>query len=114
MIKNAERVSAILAASLLSESGLQDRAQGTMLGLAAGNLLGIPMEGRWYYEIDRYYPQGVLYIDQHEAHRRMDDDLAQAVELAEALMEEGDAATHGCLGPGEWARYGQPDPPRHI
>ena len=104
MVTKAEQVSAILGASALSEPGLQDRARGTMLGLAVGNLLGIPMEGRWYYEIDRYYPRGVLYIDKHEAHRRMDDDLAQAVELAEALAEDGDVAANLAARMVTWAR----------
>ena len=101
---NAEHVSTILAESPLLEIGLRDRARGTMLGLAVGNLLGIPMEGRWYYEIDRRYPQGVLYIDQHEVHRPMDDDLAQAVELAEALVEEGDSTVNFAARMVAWAR----------
>ena len=92
MVTEAEHIAGILAASPLSESGLRDRSGGTMLGLAVGNLLGIPMEGRWYYDIDRYYPQGVLYIDQHEVHRLMDDDLAQAVDLGDSLVAGGDVA----------------------
>ena len=104
MMAKAKHISAILAGSAISEEGLQDRARGTLLGLAVGNLLGIPMEGRWYYEIDRYYPRGVLYIDQHEVHRRMDDDLAQAVELAEALVESGDVAANFARRMVTWAQ----------
>ena len=72
------------------EEGLSDRARGVMLGLAAGNLLGLPVEGWWYGDIEREYPDGVLDIDPREAYRLMDDDLAQAVELGEALLEGGD------------------------
>ncbi len=48
------------------------------------------MEGRWYSDIDRRYPEGVLHIDPREADRLMDDDLAQAVDLGEALVDAGD------------------------
>ena len=72
------------------EEGLSDRARGVMLGLAAGNLLGLPVEGWGYGEIERGYPDGVLDIDPREAYRLMDDDLAQAVELGEALLEGRD------------------------
>ena len=91
IVTNASQISEMLS-NITAETGgeLPDRACGVMLGLAVGNLLGIPMEGRWYYEIERRYPMGVLYIDQHEKDRLMDDDLAQAVDLAEALVEGGD------------------------
>ncbi len=69
---------------------LSDRARGTMLGLAVGNLLGLPMESKWHQSIDQAYPDGVRNIDFSEAHRPMDDDLAQAVELGEALVAGGD------------------------
>ena len=72
------------------EEGMSDRGRGVMLGLAAGNLLGLPVEGWWYGDIEREYPDGVLDIDPREAYRLMDDDLAQAVELGEALLEGGD------------------------
>ncbi len=71
-------------------SNWSDRTHGTMFGLAVGNLLGIPVEGRWYSDIDRRYPDGVRYIDQHEKSRLMDDDLAQAVALAESLVCDSD------------------------
>lgn len=64
---------------------------GTMFGLAVGNLLGLPVEGWSYEEINRRYPDGVREIDPREKTRPMDDDLAQAVELGEALL----------TGPGE-------------
>ncbi len=47
------------------------------------------MEGDSYRSIERRYPQGVLDIDPLEAHRPMDDDLAQAVDLGEALLDGG-------------------------
>lgn len=64
---------------------------GTMLGLAVGNLLGLPVEGWSHQEIDQRYPDGVREINPREKSLPMDDDLAQAVELGEALI----------TGPGE-------------
>ena len=90
IVVGAPNVSALLGGAVGSEDGLSDRARGVMLGLAVGNLLGLPMEGCWYGEIDLEYPNGVLDIDPYEAHSPMDDDLAQAVDLGEALLEEGD------------------------
>ena len=72
---------------------LCDRSRGVMLGLAVGNVLGLPVEGRWYYEIDDWYPDGVTEINPKAKSLLMDDDLAQAVDLGEALLAEGDA-TH--------------------
>ncbi len=82
-------------ASLLSEvksptEQLPDRARGVMLGLAVGNLLGLPVESWRYEAIDRRYPQGMADIDPQEVNCPMDDDLAQAVDLGEALVEGGD------------------------
>ena len=73
---------------------MSDRARGVMLGLAVGNLLGLPVEGWRYQEIDRRYPQGIADIDPCEIDRPMDDDLAQAVDLGEALVEGGDYISH--------------------
>ena len=69
---------------------LQDRARGVLLGLAVGNLLGLPVEGWSRGVIDRGYPDGVTEIDPAEARLPMDDDLAQAVDLGEALLDGGD------------------------
>ena len=90
VVVEAPHVAALLDGAGGSEEGLHDRARGVMLGLAAGNLLGLPMEGWPYREIARGYPNGVLHIDPREAYRLMDDDLAQAVDLGEALFEGGD------------------------
>ncbi|MDE2745031.1 MAG: ADP-ribosylglycohydrolase family protein [Chloroflexota bacterium] len=66
----------------------QDRARGVLLGLAVGNLLGLPVEGASRSTIRRAYPDGLREIDPRERHRPMDDDLAQAVDLAEALAHD--------------------------
>ena len=73
-----------------SARDLTDRARGVLLGLAAGNLLGLPVESKWHYDIARRYPGGLTDIDPREANRPMDDDLAQTVDLAEALVAGGD------------------------
>ncbi|MXY86131.1 MAG: hypothetical protein F4Y95_06485, partial [Chloroflexi bacterium] len=68
----------------------QDRARGVLLGLAVGNLLGLPVEGASRSTIQRSYPAGLREIDPRERYRPMDDDLAQAVDLAEALARDPD------------------------
>ena len=79
------------ATSAGSNAGdVMDRARGVMLGVAVGNLLGLPVEGRSRQRIQELYPNGVREIDPAEASRQMDDDSAQAVELAESLLERGD------------------------
>ena len=65
-------------------------SSGVLLGLAAGNVLGLRGEGAWYDEIPARYPGGVIAPDPQEKERPMDDDLAQAVELALALLAKGD------------------------
>ena len=80
------------AAERVDQPGLRDRALGVMFGLAAGNLLGLPVESRWYQDIAARYPNGLTEIDPREAHRPMDDDLAQAVDLGEAMVARGDYA----------------------
>ena len=65
---------------------LQDRSRGLMVGLAAGNLLGIPCEGWPREEIRLRWPGGVRDIEAKPDYPD-DDDLAQAVILA--------AASHG-------------------
>ena len=73
-----------------SESELRDRATGALLGLAVGNIIGLPSEFYSYYEVRDAYPDGVIEPDPREARRPMDDDLAQAVDLAEAMASGGD------------------------
>lgn len=66
-----------------------DRYRGVVLGLAVGNALGLPAEGRPAAWIRERYPRGLADIDPVETDRPWDDDVAQAVLLAEALVEEG-------------------------
>ena len=90
IVTSAPNVAALLGGVVSSPELLPDRARGVLLGLAVGNLLGLPMEGGSYSSIEGRYPDGVQDIDPREAHRPMDDDLAQAVDLGEALVEGGD------------------------
>ena len=66
---------------------LRDRYRGTLLGLAVGNSLGLPVESWPSREIRRRYPQGIREIDPLEVKLPWDDDLAQTVILAEAILE---------------------------
>ena len=95
VITHAPNLAEALAAGTvaLTPDALRDRSRGALLGQAAGNLLGLPEEGQWHYDIKCWYPHGLTEIDPDEAHRPMDDDLAQAVELAESLLAGGDLAT---------------------
>ena len=90
IVTTAPSVASLLDSASGSREGLRDRARGAMLELAVGNLLGLPVEGWNHREIDRSYYEGVTDIDPREAVRPMDDDLAQAVDLGEALLEGGD------------------------
>ena len=93
IVANASALAQILADSTPPDADaatLTDRSRGVLLGLAAGNVLGLAAEGAWFTAIDRRYPDGVRDVDPREAHRPMDDDLAQAVELAESLLAGGD------------------------
>lgn len=64
----------------------RDRYRGALLGMACGNELGLQVEGLPADEIRRHTPQGIRDIDPHEAARDWDDDVAQAIELAECLL----------------------------
>ncbi|MGD8869890.1 MAG: ADP-ribosylglycohydrolase family protein [Gemmatimonadales bacterium] len=63
-----------------------DRYRGALLGHAVGNVLGLQVEGLSADDIRRYLPQGVRDIHPDEARRDWDDDVAQALELGEALL----------------------------
>ena len=104
MITNAPILIAMLSANASSNEDLRDRARGTMLGLAVGNLLGLPMESQWYHDIDVRYPEGVREINPREVDRPMDDDLAQSVDLGEALVEGGDYVQSFANRLVRWAR----------
>ena len=87
IVTTAPNVTSLLDTAEGTREGLRERARGAMLGLAVGNLLGLPVEGWHFREIDRSYYEGVTDIDPREAVRPMDDDLAQVVDLGEALLE---------------------------
>ncbi len=70
-----------------TSTALRDRYRGTLLGLAVGNTLGLPVESWPSAEIRRRYPHGLREIDPMELKLPWDDDLAQAVILAEAILE---------------------------
>lgn len=76
---------------------LEDRYRGVLLGVAAGNLLGIPVEGMSSKDLREIYPQGLRDISPQEKTQPWDDDLAQTVLLAEALLA-GNRLSLGDLG----------------
>ena len=76
-----------------------DKARGVLLGLAVGNLLGLPVEGLSRNSIHGRFPNGVREIDPDEKGRPMDDDLAQAVDLGESLLDRD-----GRLSDVDWVR----------
>lgn len=84
-----KRLVAILDAPTPTKSAatLADRYRGALHGLAVGNALGIPVEGHSRPFILRRHPDGVRDIAPEERQRPWDDDLAQAVVLAEAVLE---------------------------
>ena len=62
------------------------RARGALVGLATGNLLGIRHEGRSREQIAQLYPDGVHAIEASNGWPD-DDDLGQAIVIAEAAAE---------------------------
>lgn len=66
---------------------LQERYRGTLLGLAVGNTLGLPVESWPRDRIRQAYPQGLRELDPLELELPWDDDLAQAVLIAEAILD---------------------------
>ena len=83
---------------------LRDRYRGALLGLAVGNALGLPVESWSKAEIRRRFPAGIREIDPAELNLPWDDDLAQAVIIAEAILEH-DTLDRGDLASRltEWA-----------
>lgn len=71
-------------------SDMPARYEGALLGLAVGNMLGVPVEFRTKSTLKREYPTGLREIDPRLATEPWDDDLAQAVVLAEAASDGGD------------------------
>ncbi len=70
---------------LAPEEG-RHRYRGTLLGLAVGNALGCPVEGLTASQIRSVMPGGMREIPEEEASKPWDDDVAQAIELGEALL----------------------------
>ena len=89
IIRQASHLAALIGSRPVAPLD-EDRAEGVLLGLAVGNLLGLPVEGASRSSIERSYPDGVSEINPKERGRPMDDDLAQAIELAEALAHDAD------------------------
>jgi ADP-ribosyl-[dinitrogen reductase] hydrolase len=77
-----------------TEGDLRDRARGALLGLAVGNALGVPVEGRSGEDLRRRFPEGIRDIDPRERDNPWDDDVAQAILLAEAMLERGTLDLH--------------------
>ena len=77
-----------------------DRARGLMVGLAVGNLLGISTEGRSRSSIARAFPGGMQDIVAQPGYPD-DDDLAQAIIIAEAATD-GDGLDIDDLGRRFW------------
>ena len=65
-----------------------DRARGLMTGIAVGNLLGIPVESWPRRHIAEAYPEGMREIVARSGYPD-DDDLAQAIEIADAAAVVG-------------------------
>ncbi len=63
------------------------RSRGALVGLAVGNIFGLPFEGMSGVEVRRITPGGGLQPPLRELARPWDDDLAMAMELAEHLAE---------------------------
>jgi ADP-ribosyl-[dinitrogen reductase] hydrolase len=74
----------------LSSDAGRDRYRGTLLGLAVGNALGCQVEGQSSEAIRSRVPGGVRDIPSSESSLPWDDDVAQAMELAEELLCEGE------------------------
>ncbi len=87
---NLARCLAEATAAAPEGNRVADRARGVMLGVAVGNLLGLAIEGKSASWIRERYPHGVREIRPSEMAKPLDDDPAQSVELAEALLEGGD------------------------
>jgi ADP-ribosylglycohydrolase len=65
----------------------RDVYRGTLLGAAAGNALGLPVEGEYHRSIERHYPGGITEVDAEELNRPWDDDLAQTAALAASIVD---------------------------
>ncbi|MCB9496058.1 MAG: ADP-ribosylglycohydrolase family protein [Fibrobacteria bacterium] len=72
-------------------SDLPSRAQGAVLGLAAGNALGLPFESIWPASKIRQVTQGVVReIPDDTRESPWDDETAHFALVAESILETGD------------------------
>ena len=67
-------------------SDANDKARGLMMGVAAGNLLGVTVEGRPQATVLNLFPNGMRDIPAKPGYPD-DDDLAQSIIIADAAME---------------------------
>ena len=68
----------------------REQYRGVMVGLAVGNALGIPGEGKSRENLRRRFPDGLREIDPAARQHLWDDDTAQSVILAEALLDDAE------------------------
>ncbi|MDQ3751981.1 MAG: ADP-ribosylglycohydrolase family protein [Actinomycetota bacterium] len=73
------------AAESAGQRSWESLYRGTLLGVAAGNALGIPAEGHSRRSVERSFHGGPSEVDPAELTTAWDDDLAQTAVLAEAL-----------------------------
>lgn len=78
------------ASAARSLSEVRDRYHGVILAVAVGNSLGLPVEGLSRRHIENRFPTGIAEIDSAEKQKPWDDDVAQTVILAEAILEKGE------------------------
>lgn len=87
---------------------LLTRARGALLGLVAGNQLGVPTERLGTREaIHKAFPEGVRDLAPAPPDSPYDDDAALALLLAESLSERGDFDVHDVAG--RWVRWMEQD-----
>lgn len=83
-------VESAASAARITGPNLRGSYRGALLGVAVGNVLGLPVEGLSRRRIAERFPNGLTEMDRAERERPWDDDLAQTVVLAEALLDKGD------------------------
>ena len=89
--RSSDRLEALLAPGAAATgvaAALRERYRGVMLGVAAGNALGLAVEGRSRKWIRQQFPDGVREVPDRVGQQSWDDDLAQTALLAEALLTE--------------------------
>ena len=69
---------------------LRDKIYGNILAGAIGNAMGSPMEGRFYWEVDKEHPRGVRTI-LDPSRLESEDDNQMAMLLTETYLQRGGA-----------------------